>query len=126
MSIVELFYQTCCLATQTVASTLPGFQGIKRCVQYLSSHPHKPIFYPSNSNDGSNFIKFNWSRNQVEDHTTQNVLECHQDADHYITLNRRRSVSSIIHTLLGIAVFCKLQIQPSISSDSSDGEIICM
>ena len=49
---VYLFYATCCLATQTVVPTLRGFQGIKHCFQYLDSHPHKPIFYPSNSYDG--------------------------------------------------------------------------
>ena len=44
MSIIDLCYATCRLATQTVAPTLPVFQGIKLCVQYLASHPHKPIF----------------------------------------------------------------------------------
>ena len=52
MSRIDIFYATCRLATQTVAPTLTGFQGIKLCVQYLASHPHKPIFYPSNSYDG--------------------------------------------------------------------------
>ena len=52
MSRIPLCYATCSLATQTVASTLPGFQGIKQCVQYLASHPHKPIFYPSTPYDG--------------------------------------------------------------------------
>ena len=52
MSRIDLCYATCCLATQNVAPTLPGFKGIKLCVQYLASHPHKPIFYPSNSYDG--------------------------------------------------------------------------
>ena len=44
MSRIDLCYATCCLETHSVASTVPGFQGIKRCVQYLASHPHKPIF----------------------------------------------------------------------------------
>ena len=109
-----------------MAPTLPGFQGINRCVQYLASHPHKPIFYPSNSYDGSNVIRLTWSGNQVEDHKTQNFLECHQDADHARIINRRRSVSGIIHTLLGVAVCWKVQIQPAIASDSTDGEIRCM
>ena len=82
MSRIDICYATCRLATQTVAPNLPGFQGIKLCVQYLDSHPHKPIFYPSNSYDGSNFIRLTWSGNQVEDHTNQNCLEFHQDADH--------------------------------------------
>ena len=49
MSIADICCETCLLANQNVAHTLPGFQGIKRCVQYMASHPHKPIFYPSNS-----------------------------------------------------------------------------
>ena len=126
MSIIDSCYATCRLATQTVAPTLPVFQGIKRCVQYLASHPHKPIFYPSRSYDGSNFIRLTCSGNQVEDHTTQTILECHQDADHARIINRRRSVSGIIHTLLGVSVYWKVQIQPAIASDSTDGEIRCM
>ena len=47
MSIIYICYETCRLETQTVVPTLPGFQGIKICVQYLDSLPHKPIFYPS-------------------------------------------------------------------------------
>ena len=41
MSITDLCYATYRLATQTVEPNLPSFQGIKRCVQYLASHPHK-------------------------------------------------------------------------------------
>ena len=74
MIIIDLCYATCRLATQTVAPTLPVFQVIKLCVQYLASHPHKPIFYPSHSYDGSNVIRLTWSENQVEDHTTKNCL----------------------------------------------------
>ena len=44
MSRIDICYTTCRLATQTVAPTLTDFQGIKRCVQYLASHPHNPIF----------------------------------------------------------------------------------
>ena len=74
ISIIDLCHTTCRIATQNVAPTLPGFQGIKQCVKYLASNPHKPLFYPSNSYDGSNFIRLTWSRNQVEDHTKQNCL----------------------------------------------------
>ena len=65
----DIFYATCRLAIQTVATTLSGFQSIKRCVQYLDSHPHKPIFYTSNYYDGSNFIRLPWSGNKLK--TTQ-------------------------------------------------------
>ena len=82
------FYATYSLANQTVAPTLSCFQGIKRCVRYLDSYPHKPIFNSSNSYYESNVIRFTWSGNQVEDYTNQNFLEGHQDVYHAITLNR--------------------------------------
>ena len=90
MSRIDLCYTTCHLETQTVAPTLTGFQGIKRCVQYLDSHPHKPIFYPSISYGGSNVIRLTCSGNQVENNITKFFLECYQDADHARILNRRR------------------------------------
>ena len=123
---LNFFYATCRIATQIVAPNIPGFQVIKQCVQYLDSHPHKSIFYPSNYYDGSNIIRLTLSGNQSEDHTTHNCLDFHQDADHARILNIRRSVLVIIHTLLGVAVFWKVQIQPAIASDSTDGEIRCM
>ena len=101
---LDVFYATCYLETKTLEPTLPGFQGIKQCVQYLASHPHKPILYTYNSYDGSNVIILTWSWNQVEDYTTHNCMEFHQYADHDRIINRIRSVSGIIHTILGISV----------------------
>ena len=53
MSMIEIFYTALRLEIQTVSPTIPGFQGIKYCIKYLDSHPHKPIFYPSNYYYGS-------------------------------------------------------------------------
>ena len=45
MSKIDLCYATCCLATQNVVPTLPGFKCIKRCVQYLYRVTHiSPYF----------------------------------------------------------------------------------
>ena len=107
----------CLLATQNLAPTLPGFQGIKRCVIYLDIHTHKPIFYPSNSYYGPNVIRLTCSGNQVEEYTTHNCLECYQYADHAIIINRRRSVSGILHTLIGVANMDTL-IQPPITTNA--------
>ena len=87
-----------------MALNLPDFQGINLCVQYLASHPHKPIFYPYNYYDGSNVIILTWSGNRVEDHKIHHFLECHQYADHARILNRRRSVSVILRTLISVSV----------------------
>ena len=51
MSIIDICYTACNISTKNVAHTLPGFQGTKRCIQYLDSHPHKPLFSISNSYD---------------------------------------------------------------------------
>ena len=126
MSRLGICYETCRLATQTVAHILPGFQCIKRCVEYLASHPHKPIFYPSNKYDGSDVIRLTWRGDKFEEYTTQIFFKFHQDADHARILNRRWSVSGIIHTLTGVSVFWKVHIQPAIASDSTYAEIICM
>ena len=59
--------------------------------------------------------------NQVEDYTTQNFLEFHQDTDHARIIKIRRPVSGFMHTLLGVYVCWKLYIQTDVSSDSTDG-----
>ena len=63
MSIFGICYTTRHLGTQTVAPNITGFQCTKRCVQYLDSYSHKPIFYTSNYYDGSNKIRLIWSGN---------------------------------------------------------------
>ena len=67
MSIIDICYTAFRMSTQTAEPTLPGFQGIKLCIKYLSSHPNKHIFYPSNYYHGLNIIRLTWSGNQVED-----------------------------------------------------------
>ena len=69
---------------------------------------------------------FSWTGTQVEDYTTHNCVECHRYADLDIILNIRRSVSCIIHDLIGVAVFWEVQIPPYVASDSTKGEIRCI
>ena len=104
MSRISICYTSYRLEIQTVAPTLPGFQGLKCCIQYHSSHPHKSIVYPSKYYDGSNITRLTWSGNQVEDYTTNNVLECHQYADNSRILSRIWLVSGNIHTILGVSI----------------------
>ena len=104
MRIIDIYYTAFYIVTQTVAPTIPGFQGLNHCIQYLASHPHKPIFYTYIYYDGSNVIRIIWGGNQVKYYISKNCLECHQNADHSIFLNIRCFVLGIIHTLLGVAV----------------------
>ena len=109
-----------------MAPTIPGFQDINLCVQYIASHPQKPILYTSDYYDESNVIRLTCGGNQVEYYTTQNFLEFRQYEDHARILNIRRSVLAIINTMIDVSVLWKVQIKTSISSESTDGEIICM
>ena len=104
MSRIDIYYTKWFLGTQTVAPTIPGFQGVHHCIPYLASHPHKYIFYTYNYYDFSNVIRLTWSGFQVEYCTTQKFLECHQDADCARIVNRINSVLVITHTLLGVFV----------------------
>ena len=104
-----------------MAPTILGLQCLNRCIQYVASQPHKSIFCPYYYYYGSNVIRLTWSGNSVEYYTTQNFIECHEYEDNDRTINRRRSVSGIFHTLLGIEVFWKAHIQPDVASDSTDG-----
>ena len=126
MNRVEIFYTGCRLGTQTVFPAMYWFQGLRRCIQFLANHPHKTILYPSNDYCGSNVIRLTWSRYQLEDYKTHSFLECHQYYDNFIILNRRQSVSRIIHTLLGVAACCKVRIQHAVASDPTVGEIWCL
>ena len=115
MSRIEICYTSYCLATQTVAPTIPGLQSIKHSIIYMDSYPHKTKIYPSNSYYGSNIIILTCRWNQVEDYINYNFLQCHQDADHARSLKRIRQVSGSIHTTFGVSVFYKVQFNPSIA-----------
>ena len=71
---IDMLYTALSMKTQTVACNLTSFQGLKRCIQYMDSHPYKPIFYPSNSYDGSNVTRLTWIGNKVEYYITHNCL----------------------------------------------------
>ena len=60
---INIYYTDFHMETQTVAPNITGFQCIKRCVQYMASYSHKPIFYTSNYYDGSNKTRLIWSGN---------------------------------------------------------------
>ena len=104
-----------------MAHFITGFKGIKKCIQYIAIHPKKPIFYPSDSYDGSNTIRCTWSGTQVEELTTHNCLEYHQDADHARIINMIGSVSGIIHNILGLTVYRILQIELDVSYGTTYG-----
>ena len=41
---MNICYTAWHLVTQTLAPTIPGLQCLKRCIQYLASHPCNPSF----------------------------------------------------------------------------------
>ena len=123
---IDICYIACRMGTQTLAPNIPGFQVLKRCIQYMDSHPHKHIFNPSGSNYELNTIRLTSSGNQVEGYTIHNFLEFYQYADHDIIISIRRLVSGIVHTLTEVTFCWKVYIPLYVASESTDGEIIFM
>ena len=121
MSKIEICYTDWRLETQTMTPTLPGIQAINQCIKFLASDSHKRIFYPFNYHDDSNFTRLTWRGNKVEDYTTHNCLEWNKFADHARIINIRWSVSGIMNNFLGVAVCWKVQIQPDVASETTDG-----
>ena len=72
--------------------------------------PSQDYLYSYIYDDRSNFTRLKCIGTQVEDYITQTCIEYHQDTDHARINNSRRSVPLIIHTLLGVAVFWKVQV----------------
>ena len=99
---IDICYKYCRLWNQNVAPTLPVFQDIKKCIQYLARHTHKLIFNPYNYYDGLNVTQLTWNENQVEDYMNQNSFEYHQNADHVKIINRRWSFRELFILLLGL------------------------
>ena len=60
----------------------------------------------------------------MEYYTTQNSLEYHQDTNCARVINRRRSVSVIFYTFIDVDVCWKVQIQPYVASESTNGDIL--
>ena len=113
----------CWPGTKTMAPTLPGFKGLKKCIQFIDTHPRNPILHPSNYYFWSNIIRLTWIGCQVEDYITHNCFECSQNADDAITIYRRRYVYIIIHIYIGVSIFRKVHIYLIVSSNSIDGKI---
>ena len=89
----------CCLGTIFFLHSL-GFKAI----QFIDTHHHKPIFYPSIFYDGSNATRIMWSGDQVGGFTTQFFFEYHQDVDNEIILNWMCYASVIIYMIIVAAV----------------------
>ena len=84
-----------------MASNSLHFQGIKRCIQYLDSYPHKLSFIlliliMDQISSGLHGVGIKLHK--------QNSIECHQDANYARVLNIRRSVLGSINILLGVLV----------------------
>ena len=94
-----------------VAHNLTAFQGINRCIQYLSTHPHFFTFI-IHTNDQ---IQSDLYEVDIRLKTTQpKIVWNFINSDHSSIMNRRRLVSSNIHTILSVDVFWKVQIQPAV------------
>lgn len=106
------------------APTLLGFQGLRKILDYLKTHPNMPIFYPAVSKDTTSTYHSGVFHDDKED--TLIVPHClcgHKDVSHAPYRRNRHSVTACIETISGVAVGWKVASQLSCEPSTSGGEI---
>jgi hypothetical protein len=113
----------CRLGKYVAAPTSASFAGLRRICRYLSSKPHRPLFYPSNPTFGTHTMVFTWSPTDKEKHEFSNNLLCFNDAGDPQDLHDLRSILCNIHTMGGTAIAWESKKSSSIPLHSTDSEI---
>ena len=119
----DLSYPLNRLARFSVAPSRVTFHGLKRCILYIRTHPHCPLMYPSHPFEGELTYHRHLDKDNIIKHIVTNNLAFFADTDHARSLIDRRSISSLIFTLLGTAFHWKVQCQPTVALHSTDSEI---
>lgn len=117
-------YSTTRYASYAAFPTRPAFHGLKRQAKYFACNLHRPIVYPRGASlDGTTKLKYDFGNGEFEEKIILNNLEMFPDANHARGVDDRRSITSIIFTLLGVAIHWKVNKQPALAVHSTDAEI---
>ena len=111
------------LAQFNCAPNEPAFDGINRMARYLMTHLHTPVFYPNLDLRGYQSIRWEPEPGKAIEFVMSNMLEMGVDSDHARDIKTRKSVSSIIVYLLGVAVHWHMGKQSCVAAHSTDAEI---
>lgn len=100
-----------------------SFQGIKRIMRYLHTHPHQPIFYPCRSIGTTETITYHWSSNEKSSYVLPSLPVDFSDAAFANITPDRRAMEATTFLINGVIYDWSSNIQQSIAKDSTDAEI---
>jgi hypothetical protein len=123
----DIAFTTTRLARYTPVANWVTFLGAKRLARYLWQHAHRPIMYPRRpdiSLEGYHTLRAEFDAGKFVEHAITNYFAVFDDADHAADQRTRRSLSSIMTTLLGVLVDYKCEQQSCMALHSTDAETI--
>lgn len=123
VSRIDISYAMCRLGKFLAAPTRVAFEALKRIIRFLTTHPHRPIFYPCRPLTGEEIMSFQWSPQLTEYKRFPNDLVCFNDAGEPRDLADLRSVHCNIHTFGGVAIAWESKKTASIPLHSTDAEV---
>ena len=100
-----------------------GFEQLKRVVRFLYEHDHRPIMYPRVPLDGSYVLRNDYDYVSHEEVEVPNGFVLFADAGLGMDVRSRRSMDSLMTTLLGVLVDWQAKLQGPLAVSSNDSEI---
>lgn len=125
---MDISYSVMRLSGYMSCPKLPAFEIIHQTMCYLYQHSHAPIMYPRTASTSTSLsmtepFQCYFAKGDAEfiDHKTH-LLVNYNDADLARDLQDRRSVTSTLHTLHGVAVSwtCKKQTEMALHSNGAE------
>ena len=99
----DIAYTNSRLAQYNMATNEAAFLGVKRLARCLARFPHFPIMYPSRKIEGTQEIRYNYDPGNFDTDVISNKYSLFVDSDHARDAKTRKSNTSIIATVNGVA-----------------------
>ena len=120
---LDINYAVTRLASFTRNPNKPAFLALEHLMQYLHSHLHEPIFYPSTFQQDLQKITYQFSPKQSATYELSSYPVFFSDSSFANILPNRRSMQSNCGLFNGVVTSWGTNIQTSIASNSTDAEI---
>ena len=122
-SRMDIAYAVARLSRYAPVASEATFDCLKRVARFLFYHPHRPIMYPRTQMASHHILRNNFDSVHFAEMKITNAFAVFADGDHGGDQRTRRSLSSILVTLGGVAVDWKVEQQGCISISSTDSEV---
>ena len=119
----DIAYSNSRLAQYNIATNEAAFLGVKRLARYLVKFPHCPIMYPARKIEGTQVIRYDYDPGNFDTEIISNKYSMFVDSDHARDAKTRKSNTSIIATINGVACHWKMEKQNVIALHSTDAEV---